>query len=152
VSVWTLLSAQRSDREAQATNEARRWDASLVAACIRFLQSQSALMRSAQRAQMSGKEVESLDTAIERFEATFTELELVAPNELVKSAQMLWAQTVGTVDEHGFHEKWPRKYADDQRQAFLEQVRKHFGLPELYTSTPDVMQRIAELHGRKDEH
>ena len=103
-------------------------------------------MRMAERAHLSGERLVSLESAIERFEATFTELELIAPNKLVKSAQMLWAQTSGTITEEGFSKNWPRSYADDQRQAFLEEVRKQFGLAELYESSAEVMRRVDELN------
>jgi hypothetical protein len=86
-------------------------------------------MSLATRAHLSGERIENLDTVVENFELTFIEFELLAPNQLFESAQLLWAQTVGTVTEEGFSESWPPKYAHDQRQVFLEQVRAYFGLP-----------------------
>jgi len=152
ISAWALVAANRSNRRAHQEREERRWDSYLGTACIRFLQAQAAVMRIAERAHLSGEKAVSLDSAIERFEAVFIELELVAPNKLVKSAQLLWAQTVGTVTENGFNKKWPRDYAEDQRQAFLEQVRSQFGLTELYESSTDVIRRVEELNKKSAPH
>jgi hypothetical protein len=148
VSVYALISEQRADREARREAEARRWDANLSAACTRFLQSQSTMMRLARRARITGERIENLDSLRENFESTFIEFELLAPNQFVESAQMLWAQTVGTVTEDGFSERWPPNYADDQRQAFLEQIRAYFGLPELYRSSSEVIRRVNERNKR----
>jgi hypothetical protein len=151
VAVIALAYTRRADAKARRESEARRWDSYLGAACMRFLKSQRSLTRMAERAKLSGKKITGLDAAIEDFEATFIELELVATNDLVKSAQMLWAQTVGTITEDGFSKSWPRRYADDQRQAFLEQVRKHFGLPELYESSAEVLRRVDELNNPAED-
>lgn len=151
VSVYALISEQRADREAHTKAEARRWDANLSAACTRFLQSQSTMMRLARRARLTGERIENLDSVRENFESTFIEFELLAPNQLVESAQILWAQTVGTVTEEGFSERWPASYADDQRQAFLEQVRAYFGLPELYKNSAEVMRRVSERNKRSNK-
>jgi hypothetical protein len=150
VSVYALISEQRADREAHRKAEARRWDANLSAACTRFLQSQSTMMRLARRARLTGERIENLDSVRENFESTFIEFELLAPNQLVESAQILWAQTVGTVIEEGFSERWPASYADDQRRAFLEQVRTYFGLPELYKNSAEVIRRVSERNKRPD--
>lgn len=151
ISVYALISEQRADRKAHQEAETRRWDANLSAACTRFLQSQSTMMRVARNARITNERIENLSLLRENFESTFIELELLAPNQLVESAQILWAHTVGAVTEDGLSERWPAGYADEQRQAFLEQVRTYFGLPELYSNSTEVIRRVSERNKRPNE-
>jgi hypothetical protein len=106
------------------------------------------MMRLAGNARLTGERIQNLDSLRENFESTFIELELLAPNRLVKGAQMLWGQTMETVTEDGFSERWPASYADEQRQAFLEQVRSYFGLPELYEDSAEILRRVSERNKR----
>jgi hypothetical protein len=105
-------------------------------------------MSLATRAHLSGERIENLDAVVENFELTFIEFVLLAPNQLFESAQLLWAQTVATVTEEGFSESWSLKYAHDQRQVFLEQLRAYFGLPELHEKTIVVITTVNERNKR----